>query len=571
MSLESRKKQLHYLKDNQNLKNHIPNKKMDYFKILNFLKEPFSNSPDPEFFFESRQHKDCLQQLEISLRLRRGLNVVIGDVGTGKTTLCRHLIRMFDADEKVETHIILDPFFSNPLEFLSYLASMLGKSKRRINTSEQHLKGWIKEYFFSRGVDEQKIIILMIDEGQKMPEFCLEILRELLNFETNQYKLLQIVIFAQKEFKKTLEKHANFADRINLHHFLSPLNFQDTRAMIRFRLEKASDRSDNSSLFSYLAMCSVYKTTRGYPRKIIHLCHRIILALIMQNRYRVSWSLAHACAKGVSPGQSKKYQWATAIALAGLMAALVLSIPALFTAKIKVPWEDNDSNQISSQIHEVSEDIKVVTLKTSPNMLALHKSMTGALPEILTKPSTDGLHKDLPGKVSKETVKPFIQEQSFPRLLGQITIREGDTIGVMIAKIYGSFHANYLKPMAFLNPQITNLDVINVGDRVNFPAIPITPDHLSLSKSRWIQVAEKEKLEKAYEFLRAYPKDAPTVRIIPYWNKRNGLKFAIVLQEDFVDEKYARSLISHLPPMIAPSSKSIQQWEEGTVFFAELM
>jgi len=496
--------------------------------------------------------------------------VVIGDVGTGKTTLCRHLIRMFDADEKVETYLILDPYFSSPLEFLSTLAGIFWRSKSGTGISEWQIKESIKEYLFSRAVSEQKIIILIIDEGQKIPDFCLEILRELLNYETNEYKLLQIVIFAQKEFEKTLKKHANFTDRINLYHLLGPLNFRDTREMIRFRLKKVSNSSDSSSLFSYPAIWTIYRGTKGYPRKIIHLCHRIILALIMQNRSRVGWSLAHACAKGVSPGQSKKYQWATAVALAGLVAALVLSISALFTSKIKVPWEDNDSNQISSQIHEVSGDIKVVTLKTSPNMLALHKSTTGALPEILTKPSTDGLHKDLPGKVSKETVKPFIQEQSFPRLLGQITVREGDTIGAMIAKIYGSFHAKYLKPMAFLNPQITNLDVINVGDRVNFPAIPITPDHLSLSKSRWIQVAEKEKLEKAYEFLRAYPKDAPTVRIIPYWNKRNGLKFAIVLQEDFVYEKYPRSLISHLPPMIASSSKSIQQWEEGTIFFSKV-
>ena len=64
----------------------------------------------------------------------------------------------------------------------------------------------------------------------------------------------------------------------------------------------------------------------------------------------------------------------------------------------------------------------------------------------------------------------------------------------------------------------------NVGDRINFPAIPITSDYLSLRRSRWIQVAEKKKLEKAYDFLRVYPKDAPAVCIIPYWNKMNGLK-----------------------------------------------
>ena len=84
-------------------------------------------------------------------------------------------------------------------------------------------------------------ILLIIDEGQKIPEFCLEILREFLNYETNDFKLLQIVIFAQKEFSAKIEARQNFADRINLYHTLNPLNFQETRAMIRYRLDLASN------------------------------------------------------------------------------------------------------------------------------------------------------------------------------------------------------------------------------------------------------------------------------------------------------------------------------------------
>ena len=95
---------------------------MDYFSILNLSKEPFSNSPDPDYFFQSRQHVGCLQKLELSLRLKRGLNIVIGDVGTGKTTLCRQLLRRFAKDENVATHLILDPYFSSPLEFLKTVA-----------------------------------------------------------------------------------------------------------------------------------------------------------------------------------------------------------------------------------------------------------------------------------------------------------------------------------------------------------------------------------------------------------------------------------------------------------------
>ena len=93
-------------------------------EILNLKKEPFSNSPDPDFFFQSRQHKDCLQKLEISVRLHRGLNVVVGEVGTGKTTLCRQLIRKFSADAKIETYLMLDPHFPSSGDFLAAIDRM---------------------------------------------------------------------------------------------------------------------------------------------------------------------------------------------------------------------------------------------------------------------------------------------------------------------------------------------------------------------------------------------------------------------------------------------------------------
>ena len=171
---------------------------MDYFSILNLKKEPFSNSPDPKFFFQSRQHLDCLQKLELALRLRRGLNVIIGDVGTGKTTLCRQLIARFALNKEIETHLILDPFFSDTSEFLSTVSKMLKGRKPAKSSNGWQIKESIKQYLFHKGIDEKKTVILIIDEGQKIPVFCLEILREFLNYETNEHKLLQIVIFAQK-------------------------------------------------------------------------------------------------------------------------------------------------------------------------------------------------------------------------------------------------------------------------------------------------------------------------------------------------------------------------------------
>ena len=186
---------------------------MEYFNILSLTKEPFSNSPDPEFFFHSRNHLDCLQKLELSLLLRRGLNVIIGDVGSGKTTLCRQLIRRFSQKVEIETHLILDPLFLNASEFLATVTEMFTGKKPPVGSNDWQIKEQIKQHLFRKGVDENKTIVLIIDEGQKIPAFCLEILREFLNYETNEYKLLQIVIFAQKEFADTIRRS---------HQFISP-------------------------------------------------------------------------------------------------------------------------------------------------------------------------------------------------------------------------------------------------------------------------------------------------------------------------------------------------------------
>jgi general secretion pathway protein A len=242
---------------------------MDYFTILNLDREPFSNSPDPDYFFHSRQHLDCLQKLELSLHLRRGLNVIIGEVGTGKTTLCRQLIRRFAQRKEMETHLILDPSSRTAVTFWQRWSSC-SAAKMPAETADWQAKEFIKHSLFRKGVDQKKTTVLIIDEGQKIPVFCLELLREFLNYETNEYKLLQIVIFAQKEFEAVIRQHPNFGDRINLYHHLTPLGLRDTRMMIKFRLEKSVVRP-RLDLFTLPALLAVYRASGGYPRKIINL------------------------------------------------------------------------------------------------------------------------------------------------------------------------------------------------------------------------------------------------------------------------------------------------------------
>src|SRR3989339_1250543 len=274
---------------------------MDYFKILNLTREPFSNSPEPEFFYQSSQHLGCLQKLELAIRLRRGLNVVMGNVGTGKTTLCRELLIRFAQTEEdrneVETHLMLDPAIGTPREFLAVVAAAFGILAAA--ESEWQLKEGIKQHLFQKGVDEKKTVVLIVDEGQKLPDFGLEILREFLNYETNESKLLQIVIFAQNEFEETLRQHPNFADRVNQFIALEPLSFKETRQLVTFRIARASGEKP-TRLFTWPGLWAVYKATGGYPRRIITLCHQSMLTMIIQNRKRAGLFLVRSCAARVS-------------------------------------------------------------------------------------------------------------------------------------------------------------------------------------------------------------------------------------------------------------------------------
>src|SRR3989338_6552264 len=102
---------------------------MSYYKVLGFQKEPFSTSPDPDFFYYSKGHEAALTNILIELRLKRGLSVILGDVGTGKTTLSRKLIQELNSREDCIFHMILDPCFESPVSFLSSISRNFGLFK----------------------------------------------------------------------------------------------------------------------------------------------------------------------------------------------------------------------------------------------------------------------------------------------------------------------------------------------------------------------------------------------------------------------------------------------------------
>jgi general secretion pathway protein A len=508
---------------------------MDYYNILNFKKEPFSNSPEPEFLFQLPQQTSCLQKLELAVRLRRGINVVIGDIGTGKTTLCRKLIQNFSSISKdsveIETHLLLDPAFNSVIEFLQTVALMLGIKDLNNCESEWHLKEKIKDYLFDKGINEKKIVVLIIDEGQKISENCLEILREFLNYETNNFKLLQIIIFAQKEFQAILKRRPNLFDRVNLLFCLQPLSFKQMRAMINYRLSVARDYEIAPSLFSLSGLAAIYLTTGGYPRQVVILCHQVVLTMIIRGKNKAGWFLVRSCISDMETPSFKKLKWALGSVF--ILIAVGLSIGAIMLQR----QDAGAHKQLSAaSVLPVVPEVK----------------QTASLP-------------DVPGA---KIIREKMQKVKMPEHLGNLTMTKRRTLWWTLNNIYGDMNPKITKAVIMANPHIKDKNRITEGDKIILPFIPA--DINPINKGDIIVVVESGKdLEIMYNRFWGNPgqQNMPPLVFFPFWNKKEGINFLIVIDKCFENIRAAKEASGKLPPAVAARAKILSQWDADTVFF----
>jgi general secretion pathway protein A len=263
---------------------------MSYYKILGLDAEPFSTSPDPGFFYETEGHKAALFRLRIAVGLRRGLSVVLGDVGVGKTTLSRRLSQFLSEEPAVLLKVILNPDYHSERELLEEIVERFGITPepvvgREVRTLD-YMK-WIEKFLFEKSITQKQTVVLLIDEAQKLSDPCLEVLRSLLNYETNEYKTLQVILMGQMELLLRIQQIKNLCDRISLKHVLRPLEEDEVKKMIEFRLRQAGYRGCKP-LFTDEAFKSIFHFTQGYPRKIAMVCHDALEHLLMYNKESVN-------------------------------------------------------------------------------------------------------------------------------------------------------------------------------------------------------------------------------------------------------------------------------------------
>lgn len=495
---------------------------MAYYSLLNFENEPFSNTPDPRLFYHSRQHLEILQKLEISIRLKRGLNLVIGDVGTGKTTLSRQLIRKIQNDETVNHHLILDPGFDSARDFLAHLTQLFLGQAPKNSENETQLKEGIKNHLFTRFVEGGINTVLLIDEGQKASLPILEALRELLNFETNDEKLLQIIIFAQNEFASLLEAVENFQDRINFQYSLSPLGFMESKGLIQYRLNQSFVPGKAEALFTGSAYWAIYRRTKGSPRKMVNLCHQVILAMIIQKKKKAGFFLVQSCVKK-KVVQEKRSLSVRRIALGALIIAALVS--GFYAGQNYVP--------------KINGPIANDPGTNSP-VLSVQKKVPKRFIPIL---SASGYTNSSIGLSATEDSPPGY---------GRALVPPDVTVFRMIHRVYGQFSDTLLSQLMASNPGINSPEHVLAGMDLVFPVsefakpIPRTGIFPVFLETRDFSQAFSKALDKEYT------KNTP-VRILATPLSTNDFLFRVILDHSFDTQSQGRIFMGEKYPDFSPN------------------
>jgi general secretion pathway protein A len=230
--------------------------------------------------------------------------MILGDVGTGKTTLLRALLRTLGQENEFILHMILDPTYQSEFQFLTSLVKIFGLNPPFRSTLDY--KEEIEKYLFRKGVDEHKTVVLFIDEAQKLTPANIELLRTLMNYETNEFKLLQLILMAQMELLPKARRIKNFIDRVSLKYIINPLDRYETKEMIDYRLEQAGYDS-RRSLFNDSAIDLIYQYSEGYPRKIALACHNALEHIVMHEKDKVDRETVRRIIEGVTTFHARRH------------------------------------------------------------------------------------------------------------------------------------------------------------------------------------------------------------------------------------------------------------------------
>ena len=295
-----------------------------YGSFFNIDESAFSIAPNPKYLFLSKQHEEALAHLLYGVTRKGGFVCLTGDIGTGKTTICRCMFEQLP--ENTDIAFVINPKFS-PMELM---ASICDELKLSYSTFQPSIKEYVKKIntYLIEAHARGRNTVLVIDEAQNLSVDALEHIRALTNLETNEQKLLQIILIGQPELKELLAKPEleQVNQRITARFHIGPLNLKETNYYINHRLTIAGAKH---KVFTESNIKQIFTITKGVPRLINILCDRVLLGAYTLSNPKITSKIIKQSAREVfdrEPSNSDMFPKA----LAASIFAVLISGTAVF-------------------------------------------------------------------------------------------------------------------------------------------------------------------------------------------------------------------------------------------------
>lgn len=330
----------------------------EYFGIA---EDPFSITPDTRYLFQSERHRNAFAHLLYGVADAGGFVQLTGEVGTGKTLLCRSLLAQLP--DEVNVALIFNPRLT-PLELVASICDELKVLYPLGCQSIKEVVDFLNAYLLE-GHRQGRRTVVIIDEAQNLSFEALEQVRLLTNLETQKEKLLQIILVGQPELRQVLARPElkQLAQRITARYHLTPLSADETREYIQHRLRVAGA---DERLFSADALRQLYRLSGGVPRLINVLCSRAMLAAYAADQERVDGPLVKRVARELSGDEAlpePPRRWGWGVALAGV--AVIAALAYLFLMSSPVTLQPS-ARPLSDAVEEISEPVAVAQAEPVP-------------------------------------------------------------------------------------------------------------------------------------------------------------------------------------------------------------
>ena len=460
-----------------------------YCNHYGFSEKPFDVTPDPRFLYLTSHHRETLASLIYGIQERRGFIVVVGEVGTGKTTLLNAALDRLNDNIKVAFIFNTDVTFNEMLSIALYEWGLL-KPKEKLSkiNAIRRLNNFAIQQLVKGGN-----VVLIVDEAQHLDNSVMEKLRLLSNLETQKYKLVQIVLSGQPELDTKLAKYElrQFAQRISLRRYIFPLSEKNTYEYIEHRLRFA--KPSGRSLFSERALKLIWQYTSGIPRKINILCDNALLigyglkkkkihtAVVREAAEDLKWSRFSDTKAQLNLPSSEtkshvfetKPKWRPVAVIITIFFAIILICIGSFTLSNTEFRFPKNLNFVTKHNNQKTH----LPLSGSPAQADIvPEIVTENVPQKKVEPDSNlkdqrmraniSLSKKLVGNEEKSESNAPIKKD---KTMQMIKIKNGDTISGILIQTYGNYNEMMIGEVIKENPEIINPDLIFEDQVIKLP------------------------------------------------------------------------------------------------------